>query len=730
MSHKVKMREIMRSGQIEFSPELSDKWDFPVSFSSEEPSREMIGDRVYEVILGHGPNDKPDLSRLGTVGAVLMNHDPNQPVATISGARINASTRRGEATIHFDKNDPESVRARNKVVSGQLRGISVRAILRSATEIADGVVRAFEWIARELSLTPTPVDGTVGVMRSASPNQEFEVEVSKSRQETTAMKHKLKDGTELSLAEIELRRSSGKDVELEDGTILRAFPAAKIISTDELNKAKEEKKPEQPSPEAVRSAAIEPMIAMALEHKAIEKLDADILRADKTKTADVINAELLGKIKDLRRDDGKTAVRTSGAIVGPDLNMESLRAAIPDALSIRARAIDAKGNVLIAPTDEAWRAKNPDALKTKVHERAAQLSGLSMMQVARAYAEAHTGRSVALLGDREVLRLLSNRDIARGAGQATTPSDFPILLENTMNKLIGLGWNTAPTTWRRVARIVSAKDYRQHNIYKKGTFGSMNEIGHSGEVKEIKLPDGKKEVFSLGSFANTFTFTDQMIADDDIGVLQSLAQDMGQLPDYTINEWFWSLFLMNSGVGPTMNEDTTALFDVSTHANYTTGAQAFDKTACNTVSSAMMTKRAPGGRILAARPRYVAIPPAIDGTVREFLSTVQFLSGNTKTNNPYFQFVEPIVEPILQLGCTLKKKTGDVAITGSSVAYTFFADPAILSAAVVAFLGGQDSPEMMTERPIEYLGTVQRVSLPFGVAVEEWRAAHKFKGEA
>lgn len=150
-----------------------------LSFSSETPVARWMGDEY----LLHGQKNV-DLARLGSFGAVLYGHnahDLDSIVGSVVSARIDGKTRRGEAVIAFDDDEPGN-RALTKVRSGSLRGVSVGYAIRQAVrvqedetwqdpetgrEYAGPALIATLWEPYEISLTPIPADPSVGVGRAA-----------------------------------------------------------------------------------------------------------------------------------------------------------------------------------------------------------------------------------------------------------------------------------------------------------------------------------------------------------------------------------------------------------------------------------------------------------------------------------------------------------------------------------------------------------------------------------
>lgn len=137
-----------------------------LSFSSEEPVPRWYGNEI----LLHGRKNV-DLSRLRDMGAVLLNHNPDNIVGPIRKAKV--ENRRGVAVIGFD-DDEDGERAMRKVLAKSLRGVSVGYMINKAREVQEDeeyegirgpALVALRWTPYEISLTPIPADASVGIGR-------------------------------------------------------------------------------------------------------------------------------------------------------------------------------------------------------------------------------------------------------------------------------------------------------------------------------------------------------------------------------------------------------------------------------------------------------------------------------------------------------------------------------------------------------------------------------------
>lgn len=167
----------------------------PVVFSSENPVKRWFGSEI----LLHGERNV-DMKRIRSVGAALLNHNPNTIIGTVSNARV--EDKKGKSTIVFDDDD-EGNRAMGKVKSGSLRGVSVgyriikfREIQReeewtdkeSGRSFKGPAMVATRWEPVEISLTPVPADTASKVGRDLSRSLDgIQIERSTQKQEKEPM---------------------------------------------------------------------------------------------------------------------------------------------------------------------------------------------------------------------------------------------------------------------------------------------------------------------------------------------------------------------------------------------------------------------------------------------------------------------------------------------------------------------------------------------------------------
>ncbi len=142
-----------------------------LSFSSETPVMVWGESEILE----HSA-DAVDLARLREIGVALFNHNRDYVLGPVSEVSIDETERKGQAVIKFD-DDPEADKIFRKVLSGTLKGVSVRArvhvweYVEKGANSSDGRFTGPCWIAKkwepvEISIVSLPADASVGVGRS------------------------------------------------------------------------------------------------------------------------------------------------------------------------------------------------------------------------------------------------------------------------------------------------------------------------------------------------------------------------------------------------------------------------------------------------------------------------------------------------------------------------------------------------------------------------------------
>jgi hypothetical protein len=298
---------------------------------------------------------------------------------------------------------------------------------------------------------------------------------------------------------------------------------------------------------------------------------------------------------------------------------------------------------------------------------------------------------------------------------AQTTSDFDIVLENTMHKELLQAWRTAPDTWSRICKVGSVGDLRAWNRLNPGTIGDIDAVNEAGEYVFKNIPDAIKEQISAKRRGNRIAITPEVLINDDLSYFSDVPAMFGRAARRTIETTFYTLLVSNSKAGPTMLEDSKALFHAD-HGNLlTTGGTAPSVTSIDAARQSLASQKDPSGN------EYLDITPAI------WLGPMSLGSTARVVNNSVY---DPDTANKLQRANPVGGLFRDIIDTPrlSGTDWYVFADPAVMPVFEVVFLDGQREPMLSQEADFATSGLTWKVELPFGVGAIGWRGAYRNDG--
>lgn len=304
---------------------------------------------------------------------------------------------------------------------------------------------------------------------------------------------------------------------------------------------------------------------------------------------------------------------------------------------------------------------------------------------------------------------INTRDMTRdditmkvlAAGQST--SDFAILLENALHKVIVANYNAQPWTWNRFCKIGTLSDYRPHGRYQLSSFSDLAEVTESGEYTNGTLGDGGKESITGKRKGRILELTPEVLANDDLGFLIDLAGTLGRAAGRTIEKDVYALLAQNSGAGPTLR-DGNPLF----YASRTSGTNIDSTSAAPTVTSMDASaqilraqKDVGGNDFLDLQPAIWLGPVTKSGAARAVVNSEYDPDATNKLQR--FNIARNIVRDVVD----------SPRLSGNR--WYMFADPAVAPVLEVAFLNGIREPQIRQDENFRTEGLAWRVSHKYGV---------------
>lgn len=292
-----------------------------------------------------------------------------------------------------------------------------------------------------------------------------------------------------------------------------------------------------------------------------------------------------------------------------------------------------------------------------------------------------------------------------------TTSDFPIVLENVLNKTALSAYGITPDTWRGWCSVGSLTDFRPHNRYRPGSFGVFDVIPEGAEYKNATIPDSEKQSITGATKGRMVSISRQMIINDDMGAFNDVATRLGRAAALTIEVEAYAALIANPLMG-----DGLALFH-ATHGNIGAGGAALTVATVDADRVLMGSQQDPAkNEYLDMRPAVLVVPLGLGGQARVINSSQydvdKVANGRQQEPNKVVGLYRTVIDTPRLTGTTRYS----------------FADPGLYPVMEVAFLNGVQQPylEMMQTWRID--GAEWKCRLDYGVAPRDWRGVVRNPG--
>ena len=294
---------------------------------------------------------------------------------------------------------------------------------------------------------------------------------------------------------------------------------------------------------------------------------------------------------------------------------------------------------------------------------------------------------------------------------AQTTSDFPVILENTMHKLVLMGFQAQTSTHQAFVKYGDVSDFREWNRIVPGVMGNLGIVNEHGEYENKAIPDGVGNAVQAVRRGNILSVTPEVIVNDDTGYIVGLAEGAGRMGQRSIERAVYEYLETN----PTLS-DGVALFHAS-HGNLASSGAAPTVDLIDAAAVAMAQQTGPGddAEYLDITPYAAVANVALRGNLVTIIGAEFDPDTANKLHKP--NKVRGIVQ--------------EIATTPRLAAapWYLFADPNVYPVIEVVFLNGQREPRLVTEENFRTGGMAWRVELPFGVGAVDYRGAYQNPGE-
>ena len=597
------------------------------------------------------------MGRLNAGAPFLQDHNGYRVSETL-GVVESATLEKGKGTavIRFAKaeDDPEADKVFRKIQDGIIRNVSVGYRIHKLEKVEDGddkipVYRATDWEPMEISAVAIGADAGAGFRSEHVEMNECEIFTTRGDA----------PNTEVTMTEEQKRAAEAEAKRIAEETRQAEIKAA----VDAGVKAETERR--EGIQKAVRIAKLGEETAADMIAR---KLDLNAARAeifDKLATqSDAVRTDQHVKIEVGEETSQKQARGMTAALVSKSGHRGLIERGVKTG---KVGAIDMDGG---------------------------EFRGRSMAELARLFLEAR-GVSTRGMDSERVFQAAWNH----GRSYAGT-SDFAVLFENVMHKVLMSAYATQGDTWSRFCGTKQVSDFRAHNFFRTGSFGALDDLNENGEYKNKPIPDGEKSTLSIGTKGNIIGLSRQAVINDDMSALADLAQKLGRAARLSIEVEVYTALLLNSGLGPTQS-DSQPFFHAN-RTNVNTSATANTAAGWDADRVVMAQQRdISSNEFLDLRPSVLLVPLA-KGTEARVLNASQYEPTDNKFQKP-------------NSASGMAKDIIDSPRLSGTRRY-WFADPGQNPAILVGFLEGQgEGPVLESSEGWRTDGTELKVRMDFGV---------------
>lgn len=298
----------------------------------------------------------------------------------------------------------------------------------------------------------------------------------------------------------------------------------------------------------------------------------------------------------------------------------------------------------------------------------------------------------------------------RGSGFSTL--SIPGILSNTANKFLADGWNAVDSTWSRICRISSVRDFKTRTSYSMTGGFEYQKVGPGGEIAHATVGE-ETYTIKADTYGRMMAITRTDLINDDLGALTEVPRKLGRGAALKLNSVFWTSFLNNSDFFKTAN------------ANVSTGGGSVLSLAGITAAEVVFLNQTdPDGYPLGIMPEILLVPPTLKATGATLMRSQNIIDGTATAA----QGGGNIWQGRFRLESSPYMENANY--TGySAAAWYLLANPADQAVIEVAFLNGRQVPVIETaEADFSSLGVQMRGYHDFGVSLWEPRGGVRSAG--
>lgn len=287
-----------------------------------------------------------------------------------------------------------------------------------------------------------------------------------------------------------------------------------------------------------------------------------------------------------------------------------------------------------------------------------------------------------------------------------TTSDFPLILQEAANKVLRAAYDLQPRTFTAIAARTNADNFRAKRSLQIGGGTSLDKVNEKGEFKSGTVSESG-ESYKLETFGRIFSFTRQLMINDDLGALVRFFNQIGNLASRKESDVVWSLVKAN----PNMADGTSVYGSGATRKNLVAGA-AINEATLTGLKKSHRQMVGLDGEPLNIAPKYLVVNTEREVEAQKMLEIIQ--AAQSSNVNVFARSMDLIVEARLD------------GVANNP--FYSFADPVAVPTLEYAYLSGNEGPTTTTEWGFDTDGMKLKVVHDFGAGFVDFRGTAKGAG--
>jgi hypothetical protein len=319
--------------------------------------------------------------------------------------------------------------------------------------------------------------------------------------------------------------------------------------------------------------------------------------------------------------------------------------------------------------------------------------------------------------DNETIRAAfsADRRLIQAAGGFSTIS-LSGILSNVANKTMLTAYSAVESVVAMFCAETDVNDFKEVTRYRLTGNGVFEKVGPDGELKHAGLSE-QAYTNKVETYGRMIALTRHMMINDDLGAFLQIPRIIGRMSALKREEAVFELLLSNPG----------NFFAVG-NKNFISGAATtLSIDSLTQAEQAFLDQTDTDNKPILLSPSVLLVPSSLK-VAAQVLMTETRINETTTTDkgkpavNPHAGKWKPVASPYLN---------AQGISGGSAKAWYLFANPADVAAIEIAYLRGKRTPTIESgDTDFNTLGMQWRGYFDFGVAMQDFRAAVKSKGEA